>query len=277
MKSIKPISICFLLILLLFNCNNESVFDPPNVPDVIVDPDPDPGPRSLADIQEDFSNINFEVGVNDVSLENLTGGNWTFRVIMPDVDFTNNDRPLIITLHGCAACGLSPEAHKGTACLAEPGFAALDAIIISPNSNGEIWITQNNYNQVLTLVDLASTYLPVDTEKIAVHGYSDGGNGSWFYAETLFDKFSASIPMASHYITTNDGVGRLIPMPLYVIHGENDELFPVDDVQGWVDASVTSGSDITFVIAPELTHIEPCNYIDYLKVAADWLVNSVWN
>ncbi|HMC00962.1 MAG TPA: dienelactone hydrolase family protein [Flavobacteriaceae bacterium] len=262
-----------LLLLVLFNCNNESVFEGPDIPDPVIDD----GPRTFADMQEDFDNTNFTTGVNDVELENLEEEIWNFRVVMPDVDFTNNNRPLIVSLHGCAACGIQPTAHQNTACLAEPGFAAIDPIIISPNSNGKIWITEENYDQIITLVDLASTYLPVDTEKVVVHGFSDGGNGSWFFAETLANIFSASIPMASHYITTNDGVGRLIPIPLYVIHGENDTHFPVEDVQGWVNASVASGSDITFVIAPGLTHIEPCNYIDYLKNAADWLITSVWN
>jgi len=281
MKSLKFITFCILLSLVFYNCNNESVFDGSEIPDVIVDPDPDPdpdpGPRTLADLQEDFSNIDFVTGINDVSLENLNGGTWSFRVIMPDVDFTNNDRPLILSLHGCAACGVSPEAHKFTGCLAEAGFTSINAIILSPNSNGEIWITENNYNQVTTLMDLASTYLPVDTGKIVAHGYSDGGNGSWFFAETASNVFSASIPMASHYNTINNGVGRLIPIPMYVIHGTEDALFPIEQVRVWVGASIDSGSDITMVEAPGLTHPAPCDYVSYLEVAAEWLVNDVWN
>ncbi|MDU8885532.1 dienelactone hydrolase family protein [Yeosuana sp. MJ-SS3] len=273
MRNIKPISICLLLILILFNCNNESVFQDPNIPDPVVDD----GPRTYADVQEDFDNFEFTTGVNDVTLINIDGDEWSFRVIMPDVDFTNNDRPLVISMHGCASCGIQPTAHQSTACLAEPGFEAIAPIIISPNSNGKLWPTVENNDQVLTLIDLAIDYLPVDSEKIVAHGYSDGGNGSWFFAETQSSLFSAAIPMASHWNTTNSGVGRLIPIPIYVVHGENDATFPVQEVQGWVDASVTSGSDITFVIAPGLTHTEPCNYVDYLKVAADWLVNSVWN
>ena len=274
MKNLKFVLIYILLSMVLYSCNNESVFQNSNIPDPIVIED---GPRTFEDVQEDFSNIDFLTGANDISLEHLNDDTWKFRVIMPDVDFTNNKRPLIITLHGCASCGISPDAHKFTECLAELGFESLDAIIISPNSNGKLWPTQENYEQVVSLVDLASTYLPVDTDKIVVHGYSDGGNGSWFFAETQASLFSASIPMASHYNTTNSGVGRLIPIPVYVIHGEDDALFPVGDVQNWVGASVDSGSDITMVVASGLTHPEPCEYVSYLQDAADWLVNHVWN
>ena len=273
MKSIKLILNCLLLLFVGFGCNNESVFEGPDIPDPIIDN----GPRTYADMQEDFDNMNFTTGVNNVQLENLDEGIWSFTVVMPDVDFTNNNRPLIISMHGCASCGVQPTAHQNTACLAEPGFEVLDPIIISPNSNGKLWPTAENNEQILTLIDLAVDYLPVDPQKIVAHGYSDGGNGSWFFAETQASLFSAAVPMASHWNTTNNGVGRLIPIPTYVIHGENDATFPVGDVQGWVDASVDSGSDITFVIAPGLTHTEPCNYVDYLKVAAEWLVNHAWN
>ena len=124
---------------------------------------------------------------------------------------------------------------------------------------------------------MASTFLPVDIDKVVVEGYSDGGNGAWFFAETQPAIFSASIPSASYYNTTNNGVGRKIPIPVYVIHGENDALFPIADVQGWVQASIDSGSNITFVTATGLTHPEPCNYVTYMQGAASWLLNSVWN
>lgn len=265
----KNLVLFLVLSAITLSCNKSGVFDEPDIAE--------PEPRTYEDMQEDFSNIIFNPGTNDVELENLKDDIWRFRVIMPDVDFTNNKRPLIFSLHGCAACAVNPNSHKFTECLAEIGFKSLDAIIISPNSNGNLWPTLDNNEQVLTLVDLASTYLPVDTNKIVIHGYSDGGNGSWFFAETQFEIFSASIPIASQYNTTNNGIGRLIPIPVYVIHGEEDALFPVENVENWVNASIDSGSDITMVVAPELTHNEPCAYASYLEDAADWLVNDVWN
>ncbi|MCL6294625.1 dienelactone hydrolase family protein [Jejuia spongiicola] len=269
MKNQKFILTYSFLLLILLSCNKSGVFEEPDIAE--------PGPRTYEDIQKDFEGFDFTPGHNDVELENLKNEIWKFRVVMPDVDFTNNNRPLIISLHGCASCGISPDSHKFTECLAETGFRALDAIILSPNSNGKLWPTLENNEQVITLVDLASTYLPVDTDKIVIHGYSDGGNGSWFFSETQSSLFSASIPMASQYNTTNSGVGRLIPIPVYVIHGQEDALFPVGNVENWVNASIDSGSDITMVIAPDLTHNEPCEYASYLEDAADWLVNDVWN
>lgn len=108
------------------------------------------------------------------------------------------------------------------------------------------------------LVTLALKYWDIDPTKVVVLGYSNGGNGSWFYAETLPMLFSAGIPMASSYSTIGtDGQPRKIDIPLYVIHGENDELFPLAETQAWVNQSIEAGSFIEFVVAPGLTHNKP--------------------
>jgi len=264
MKIFKLIIGLFSFLILLNGCSSSS------------NDGSEPVGRTYEDIKTDFSQINFVTGNNDIILQNLSGNTWDFRVIMPDVDFTNNKRPLVLTLHGCASC-VTTDAHKSTACYVEDGYAILDPIILSPNSHQMQWFEFANQDQVLALIDLVTTFLPVDINKIVVEGYSDGGNAAWFFAETQSGIFSASVASASYYNTTNNGVGRQIPIPMYVIHGENDELFPIADVQGWVQASIASGSDITFVTATGLTHPEPCNYVSYMQGAANWLLNTVWN
>ena len=83
--------------------------------------------------------------------------------------------------------------------------------------------------------------------------------------------------MASSYdVHDLNGNVRVWNIPLYVIHGENDELFPVEETQAWVEATVNAGSDVTFVIAPDLGHYTPCDYVPYLKEAAIWLKETVW-
>jgi predicted peptidase len=262
MKTLHQLFACFLLFALIFSCSkSEDNNEPPA--------------RTYADVQNDFNNFTFSAGINDVSLIGVDYAFWEFRVVMPDIDFTNNNRPLIITLHGFS--GGDTNAHKNTDCYAEPGFSALDAIIISPNNRGFQWFEPYNQAQVLTLVDLAKNYLPVDTNKIVVNGYSDGGNGAWWFSENHSNIFSAGIPMASAYGSYHSsGIARIIPTPTYVIHGEDDELFPLANTQDWVSDTSASGSDTTLVVATGLTHTEPCNYISYLQDAATWLTDVVW-
>jgi predicted peptidase len=236
--------------------------------------DDDPAPRTYADIEQDFATIDIVPGTQDLTLKITEDVVYSFRVIFPDVDLTQ-DWPLVLTLHGYSAG--NPDAHKQTACYVEPGLADLDVIILSPNGGIDDWETLGNDNQLRILTDLAMRFWPVDLSKIVVTGYSNGGNGSWYYAETQPTIFSAAIPLAAGYsIEKPDGTGRKINIPMYVIHGSEDDLFPLDTVQYWANLSIQAGSDITFVIADGLGHYEPCSYISYFRDAAAWLENEVW-
>lgn len=84
--------------------------------------------------------------------------------------------------------------------------------------------------------------------------------------------------MASQYASYNpNNTPRVLPIPMYVIHGENDELFTLDYIQNWIDETNAAGSDITLEVAPVLFHTEPCAYVTYLQNAAKWLENYVYN
>ncbi len=236
------------------------------------------GERTADDVRSDFQNLNIQPGINDLILESTVSGVfWNFRIIAPEDASETNKRPLLLSLHGGAANN-APNAHKFTGCMVEPAFEALNAYIISPNSNGLFWYDQPNQVQVLPLLDLAEKYLPIDETKVVITGYSDGGNGIWFYAQYYSDLFSAAIPMATSYNPeVSDGVVPKINIPLYVILGENDELFPLAQTEDWVNQSKNAGSSIEFVVASGLNHYEVCDYVDYLTNATNWLYNEVWS
>ncbi|WP_242155241.1 dienelactone hydrolase family protein [Aestuariivivens sediminis] len=269
------LNLYFILVLtcILFNCNRfEEEF-------VNGGNDPDPtGPRTAEDVIADFKAIDFQPGINDVSLESTTEGYfWNFRVIVPEDASETNKKPMIFSLHG-GAQNTAPDAHKNTDCLISPGIEnIIDAFVVSPNSNSYLWYHQLNQIQILALHDLITSNLPVDIDKMAITGYSDGGNGSWFYAQYYPHLFNAAIPLATSYNTAkNDGSIEAFAHPLYVIHGENDQLFPLEITQGFVNESIAAGSEIAFVVASGLDHYSVCDYLPYFRDAAVWL-NTLWN
>jgi predicted peptidase len=253
-------------LFLIFGCEGDAIVEEPEVKE-----------RTATDVINDFKSFAVNPGVNDFQLETLERGKfWNFRVIGPSSASENNKRPLVMTFHG--ASGGSSTAHQHTDCYDEPGLAVLDAYIIAPNAGAGEWYDQANQQQVLALLDLAKTNWHVDIEKILATGYSNGGNASWFYADFFSEQFTAAIPMASSYNPQrSDGTVPKINIPLYVIHGENDELFPVADTQSFVQQSKDAGSVIEFVIAPGLTHFKPCEYVEALKSGVSWVQNEVWN
>ena len=228
---------------------------------------------TFEDVEIAFSELELETGINDYSLKvpgNLT---WDFRVIAPDLGNLEK-KPLFVHLHGAA--GGDPNAHKSTSCYIEPGLENIEAYIISPNGGLNTWEEPINQSQVMGLVTFALKYWNIDSSRVVVTGYSNGGNGSWFFSETQPQIFSAGIPMASSYSTIGtNGSPRKIETPLYVIHGENDELFPLAETQSWVEQSIEAGSQIELVIAEGLEHNEPCEYASYLQDGVEWLLTTV--
>ena len=242
-----------------------------------TEPIEEPKARTSEDIISDFKNLTVNVGVNDFKLETLQKNVfWSFRVLGPSNASENNKRPLVIDLHG--ASGGSSTAHQHSDCYAEDGLMALNAYVISPNAGTAEWYDQTNQQQILALLDLAKTNWHVDTNKVLVTGYSNGGNASWFYADFYPDKFTAAIAMASSYnpARSNGSISK-IDIPLYVIHGSADELFPVAKTEEFVNASKTAGSTIEFVIADGLSHNKPCDYVEHLKDGVTWVLANAWN
>ena len=233
--------------------------------------------RTIEDVMEDFNNLDIQPGVNDFTLESLNVGLfWNFRVIAPSDASESNRKPLVMALHG--ASGGNPTAHQNTSCYVEPGLEALDAYIISPNAGLEQWYSIFNQMQVINLLTLAKSNWFVDTNKVLVTGYSNGGNASWLFADFFPQHFTASIAMASSYNSRRaDGSISAINIPLYVIHSNGDELFPIAITEGFVVDSVNAGSYIEFVEVDGLSHYTPCEYVPHLQDAVTWLENEVWN
>lgn len=172
-------------------------------------------------------------------------------------------RPLVIALHWA---GPKLTYEEFSSCLIEPALLDLDAYLIVPESNNEVWNSAANEANILNYIKRAKKYWNIDHNKIIVMGYSDGGNGSWYYAENYPRIFSAVIPMASSY-----GVTKKSNVPVYLIHGHEDELFDVNLTIALAKQAQDLGMDVTVNINAALTHFEACNYKEDLKLAIPWL------
>ncbi len=258
-----------ITILCFFSCSEsflETDDDPANaIPEL-----------SIEDVNRAFSELSFNTGVNDYTLNVLHNQTWDFRVIVPEVE-DGELLPLFVNLHGGV---LTPDAnaHKRTECLIEPALENTRAYVISPNAKARLWNHNDNVSQVLNLIDFAIEHLNVDPERVVTVGYSDGGTGSWFFPDFFPEVFSAGIPMASFYglSYTDDGLVKKTDVPLYVIHGSDDTIFPYTNTETLAQLSMNAGSDITLVRAEGLSHFVPCEYLSYLLDAIEWLNTDVW-
>ena len=81
--------------------------------------------------------------------------------------------------------------------------------------------------------------------------------------------FGAAIPVAGIPDPEDlEGAGRV---PLYIIHGEDDEIFPIGKARPAFQALEKSGPAVRIEIVPGLTHYQTAAYVPALRKAAGWL------
>ena len=219
--------------------------------------------------EEMVKNVNLEAGIKIDSLKLMDGRVWKFALSIPD-DLENGNVPLVLALHWWEAEGEVYERYFN--CLAEPGFRKLKAIIVAPDKGQEEFWEYNNYTVILTFIEYAKRHWPINENKIVVSGYSNGAIASWFFGINYPEIFAAAIPIAGR-----SGYDKKLKIPFYVIHGTNDELFPVENARERVQILQEVGSDIQISTALGLSHYSPCSYDFKIRESCDWLINEVWN
>ena len=219
-------------------------------------------------IEEMVRDVSLNPGITVGTFNMLGSVDWNYALSVPDL--SKYDKvPLVIALHWSSA-GSAYE--KYLRCQAEPGLNKLDAIIFAPDAGDFYFWEEANYSLILTLIEYAKKYWPIDENKIVVTGYSMGGMGTWFFGTNYAQLFSAAIPVGSY---TN--YNKKLKIPFYVIHGGSDQHYAAGEMIEKVDELKDLGSDIQLHIIDGYHHYMNCAYSHYLTYAADWLLNEVWD
>lgn len=117
-----------------------------------------------------------------------------------------------------------------------------------------------NLDRVLTR--LARTY-NVDENRVTIAGVSDGGTGAYFFGLREATRWSAIFPFNGHLrVLANPEVGadgelfvsNLVNVPLYVVNGGQDRLYPVAAVQPFMDMLSRAGASVVFRPQPQAGH-----------------------
>jgi predicted peptidase len=171
-------------------------------------------------------------------------------------------------LHGAKGANGTQKTLK---CLINPGLEDVSPLIIAPASEKGEWWTNEDAGYVLGVIEAAKRDWPVRADRVVVTGYSNGGIGAWAYARLYPDTFSAAIPMAS-----NDTIIGETTVPVFAIHGDLDEMFPVEPIQASIERLKKAGQDVTLSVRHRAKHMDPCKYEDELELAATWLTDKAW-
>ncbi len=166
---------------------------------------------------------------------------YDFWLYLPDSYEKAEELPLVMFLHGKSLSGDSLEMVLRYGCIhALLKGRPIDAIVVAPQAQ-----TSWEPARVMALYDWIDDHYKVDTNRFYVLGMSMGGYGTLDVATEYPDKVAAAMAMCGG--ASGKELCGLSTLPLWIIHGTDDELVPIRCSDRVVD-SIRSCGDTTRLI-----------------------------
>lgn len=160
--------------------------------------------------------------------------------------------PLVVFLHGSGERGSDLELVKkhGPPKMIAAGHA-FPFIVVSPQCPAETWWSEC---RVMAAVDDLLANLRIDRARVYLTGLSMGGAGTWEVAARHPDRFAAILPIC--------GAGdqkrfakRLIDMPTWAFHGDQDTAVPLERSVEMIDAmNAANAKEAKLTVYPGVGH-----------------------
>lgn len=153
--------------------------------------------------------------------------------------------PLVVFLHGAGERGddnVAPLVH-GTAAFSDPTRQQRDPcfVVVPQCPADDFWASLEHVHeptrlapeprrplqQVLELIHHAQHAWPIDSQRIYLTGLSMGGYGSWDLLLRYPTLFAAAIPICGGGDCLAPHCAELAQLPLWIFHGDQDDIVPV--------------------------------------------------
>ncbi len=183
---------------------------------------PEANVESIAQILRETSQYEPQpVGAQPGRSVTVRGLEQPYSLYVPKAYEQERAYPLILCLHGA---GFSGEAYldRWIPRLGE------NYILACPSVSMGAWWTRYGEELVLQVLRDVQTRYHVDPDRIMLTGMSNGGIGTWIIGMHHADRFAGIAPMASGIDDVLfPFVENLAHTPVYVIHGAQDQIMPV--------------------------------------------------
>ena len=177
-----------------------------------------------------------------------------YSLYVPESYTPDRDWPLIVCLHGGYGRGddyiwtwLRPARSRGY-------------ILLSPKSRGPTWSVLRppvDIASILAIFDSVCAEYAVDRGRVYLSGLSDGGTFTYLLGLDQTDLFAGIAPIAGELSPAADGMLRQkqgLHLPIHVIHGVHDFIFPVASVRSSNELLRHIGYRLTYTELPDWSH-----------------------
>jgi phospholipase/carboxylesterase len=189
-------------------------------------------------------------GVMHVSRGGHHGG---FSVYVPEHYTPERAWPLIIALHGGSGNGrdfLWTWVREAKSC----GY-----VLVAPTAAGDTWSAVDDRG-LLEIVSWLSQRYHLAAERILLTGLSDGATFALLYGLARPELYRALAPLCGVLHPANEALGNLTRargVPVYLVHGALDFLFPVALAHVTRDTLTAAGAALVYRELADLSHTYP--------------------
>jgi phospholipase/carboxylesterase len=188
---------------------------------------------------------------------NEPGSRGGFSLYVPEYYTPDRAWPLVMALHGGSGNG------RGFLWSWLRDARSFGAILVAPTATGNTWALMGEDTDTPNLdriLDLVRSRYNIDPSKLLLTGMSDGGTFCYVSGLESASAFTHLAPVASTFhplMAEMADAERLRGLPVYLVHGRLDWMFPVQVARQTRELLSAAGADVTYREIDDLSHCYP--------------------
>lgn len=199
-------------------------------------------------------------GVVHFGNERTMRGGWSVYVpedLVPEGRAQGEAAPLVVALHGGSGHG---RAFLWTWLRAARTHGA---VLVAATSVGPTWALDGpdpDASSLAAMLEAVEARWPTDPARRLLTGMSDGGTFTYLAGLTTGLPFTHLAPVAAAFHPMLAGfadAGRLQGLPVHIVHGTQDWMFPVESAREAAAALRAAGADAAYSELADLGHAYP--------------------
>jgi phospholipase/carboxylesterase len=189
--------------------------------------------------------------------DNKPGSRGSFSLYVPEYYTPDRAWPLVVALHGGSGNG------RNFLWSWLRDARSFGAILIAPTATGPTWALMGEDGDTPNLDRIRGSVRSrwnIDPKRMLVTGMSDGGTFCYVTGLERTSPFTHLAPVAATFhplMAETADADRLRDLPIFLVHGRLDWMFPVQVARHTKEALSAAGADITYREIDDLSHCYP--------------------
>jgi len=188
---------------------------------------------------------------------NEPGSRGGFSLYVPEYYTPDRAWPLVMALHGGSGNG------RGFLWSWLRDARSFGAIVIAPTATGNTWALMgedSDTSNLARILDQVRGRWNIDPEKLLLTGMSDGGTFCYVTGLESASPFTHLAPVSATFHPLMAEIAdaqRLRGLPVYLVHGRLDWMFPVQVARQTHELLSAAGAEVTYREIEDLSHCYP--------------------